>query len=85
MAKGYWVTFYRSITNHSALAEYASLAGPAIEAGGGRFLAGGTPTGGDCWILDSSGMQSDGRGMIQKLQAKNSAMQATARHLPRLR
>jgi uncharacterized protein (DUF1330 family) len=43
MAKGYWVTFYGSITNHSALAEYANLAGPAIEAGGGRFLARGSP------------------------------------------
>ena len=43
MAKGYWVTFYRSITNHSALAEYANLAGPAIEAGGGRFLVRGSP------------------------------------------
>ena len=39
MAKGYWVSCYRSITNAGALAEYAKLAGPAIEAGGGRFLA----------------------------------------------
>jgi uncharacterized protein (DUF1330 family) len=39
MAKGYWVTFYRSVSNPAALAAYAKLAGPAIEAGGGRFLA----------------------------------------------
>jgi uncharacterized protein (DUF1330 family) len=39
MAKGYWVTFYRSVSNPAALAEYAKLAGPAIQAGGGRFLA----------------------------------------------
>ena len=39
MAKGYWVSCYRSITNPGALAAYAKLAGPAIEAGGGRFLA----------------------------------------------
>ncbi|HWF39119.1 MAG TPA: DUF1330 domain-containing protein [Candidatus Acidoferrales bacterium] len=39
MAKGYWVTFYRSISNPAALAEYAKLAGPAIQAGGGRFLS----------------------------------------------
>ena len=39
MAKGYWVSCYRSITNAGALAAYAKLAGPAIEAGGGRFLA----------------------------------------------
>lgn len=43
MAKGYWVTFYRSIRDPLALAEYAKLAGPAIEAGGGRFLARGVP------------------------------------------
>jgi uncharacterized protein (DUF1330 family) len=39
MAKGYWITFYRSVSNPAALAEYAKLAGPAIQAGGGRFLA----------------------------------------------
>jgi len=38
MAKGYWITFYRSISNESALAEYGKLARPAIEAGGGKFL-----------------------------------------------
>ena len=39
MAKGYWISFYRSVSNATALGEYAKLAGPAIEAGGGRFLA----------------------------------------------
>ena len=39
MAKGYWVSCYRSVTNPDALAAYAKLAGPAIEAGGGTFLA----------------------------------------------
>ena len=39
MAKGYWITFYRSVSNPLALAEYGKLATPAIEAGGGRFLA----------------------------------------------
>jgi uncharacterized protein (DUF1330 family) len=43
MAKGYWICFYRSISNPTALAEYARLAGPAIESGGGRFLARGIP------------------------------------------
>jgi uncharacterized protein (DUF1330 family) len=43
MAKAYWIACYRSISNPGALAEYAKLAGPAITAGGGRFLArGGT-------------------------------------------
>jgi uncharacterized protein (DUF1330 family) len=39
MAKAYWVATYRSISNPDALRAYAELAGPAIEAGGGRFLA----------------------------------------------
>src|SRR5260221_12662077 len=43
MAKAYWICFYRSISNPAALAEYAKLAGPAIQNGGGRFLARGTP------------------------------------------
>jgi uncharacterized protein (DUF1330 family) len=43
MAKGYWIAFYRSVTNAGALTEYAKLAGPAIEAGGGKFLARGVP------------------------------------------
>jgi uncharacterized protein (DUF1330 family) len=43
MAKGYWVTFYRSVSNPAALAEYSKLAVPPIQAGGGRFLARGVP------------------------------------------
>ncbi|MGB9432310.1 MAG: DUF1330 domain-containing protein [Candidatus Acidiferrum sp.] len=43
MAKGYWITFYRTISNATALAKYAKLAGPAIEAGGGKFLARAVP------------------------------------------
>jgi uncharacterized protein (DUF1330 family) len=43
MAKAYWIGCYRSISDPAALAEYAKLAGPAIIAAGGRFLArGGT-------------------------------------------
>jgi uncharacterized protein (DUF1330 family) len=38
MAKGYWVSCYRSIKNQDQLAEYAKLAVPAIQAGGGRFV-----------------------------------------------
>ena len=44
MAKAYWVSCYRSISNPDALAAYAKLAGPAIAAGGGRFLARGVPS-----------------------------------------
>ena len=43
MAKAYWITTYRSISNRDALAAYAKLAAPALNAAGGRFLARGTP------------------------------------------
>ena len=43
MARGYWITLYRSVSNPAALTEYAKVAGPVIQAGGGRFLARGTP------------------------------------------
>ena len=43
MAKAYWVTQYHSISKPEALAAYSKLAGPAITAAGGRFLARGTP------------------------------------------
>jgi uncharacterized protein (DUF1330 family) len=39
MAKAYWISCYRQIIDPAKLAAYARLAGPAIEAGGGRFLA----------------------------------------------
>jgi uncharacterized protein (DUF1330 family) len=44
MAKAYRVATYRNISNPDALAEYAKLAAPAIQAGGGRFLARGMPS-----------------------------------------
>jgi uncharacterized protein (DUF1330 family) len=43
MAKAYWISSYREIIDPGKLAAYAKLAGPAIEAGGGRFLARATP------------------------------------------
>jgi uncharacterized protein (DUF1330 family) len=43
MAKGYWISCYRVIKNQDKLAEYAKLAAPAVQAGGGRFLARGMP------------------------------------------
>src|SRR5437868_6346036 len=38
MAKAYWVVCYRSIKSPEKLAAYAKLAGPAVQAAGGRFL-----------------------------------------------
>ena len=43
MPKAYLVTTYRAIKKPEALAAYAKLAGPAIQAAGGRFLARGMP------------------------------------------
>lgn len=43
MAKAYWITFYREVRKPDALAAYAKLAGPALEAAGARFLARGMP------------------------------------------
>ncbi len=43
MGKGYWITCYRSATDEVTLTKYAKIAGPAIEAHGGHFLARGTP------------------------------------------
>lgn len=39
MAKAYWIACYREVSDPNRLAAYAKLAGPAIEQGGGRFLA----------------------------------------------
>ena len=43
MAKAYWCSIYRSVSNPDALAAYAKLAGPSLTAAGGRFLARGMP------------------------------------------
>jgi uncharacterized protein (DUF1330 family) len=52
MAKAYWVGTYRSVSNPDALAAYAKVGGPAIAAGGGRFLARGLPA-----LVYESGLQ----------------------------
>ena len=39
MAKAYWVVCYREIKDPAKLAAYGKLAGPAVEAAGGRPLA----------------------------------------------
>lgn len=43
MAKAYWISAYRAVNDPEKLAAYAKLAGPALTAGGGRFLARGEP------------------------------------------
>ena len=39
MAKAYWIAAYREIHDAEKLAAYLELAGPAIVAAGGKFLA----------------------------------------------
>ena len=43
MAKAYWIAFYHSISDPEAMKKYAELARPAVESGGGRFMARGMP------------------------------------------
>jgi uncharacterized protein (DUF1330 family) len=43
MSKAYWVATYRTLNDPAKLAAYAKIAGPAITASGGRFLARGAP------------------------------------------
>ena len=44
MSKAYWVSTYRAVKNTDQVAAYAKLAGPALTAAGGRFLARGMPS-----------------------------------------
>ncbi|MBS2939640.1 DUF1330 domain-containing protein [Nocardioides sp. J2M5] len=39
----YWICVYKAVHDPDKVAAYAELAGPAIRAGGGRFLVRGTP------------------------------------------
>jgi uncharacterized protein (DUF1330 family) len=42
MTRAYWINTARSVSDPDKLQAYAALAGPAIHAAGGRFLARGT-------------------------------------------
>ena len=70
MPKAYWISTYRSVSNPDKLAAYAQLAGPAITAGGGRFLARGLPV-----KVYEAGLQQ--RTVLIEF---DSAEQATATH-----
>lgn len=39
----YWISIYREIRDEAKVAAYAALAGPALEAAGGTFVARGLP------------------------------------------
>ena len=43
MPKAYWISVYREIKDPDKVAAYAKLGGPALAAGGAKFLARGIP------------------------------------------
>ncbi len=43
MAKAYWVATYRAIKDPAAMAAYAKVSRPALEAAGGRVIVRGMP------------------------------------------
>jgi uncharacterized protein (DUF1330 family) len=43
MAKGYWINVFRSVKDQDKLEAYRKLAGPVMQASGGRFLVRGVP------------------------------------------
>ena len=43
MPKAYWINVFQSISDPERLQRYIELAGPAMRAAGGRFLARGNP------------------------------------------
>ncbi len=43
MTTAYWINTFRSVSDPERLAAYIELAGPAMRAAGGRFLARGMP------------------------------------------
>ena len=53
----YWISIYREIRDEAKVAAYAELAGPALRAAGGTFVARTRPDGGTeiCMTLDTGG------------------------------
>ena len=43
MAKGYWINMFHSIKDPAKVDAYRKLAGPVMQASGGRFLVRGAP------------------------------------------
>ena len=44
MAKGYWINVFRSVNDSEKVDAYRKLAGPVMQASGGKFLVRGDPT-----------------------------------------
>jgi uncharacterized protein (DUF1330 family) len=43
VARAYWINIFLSVSDQARLQRYIELAGPAMRAAGGRFLARGNP------------------------------------------
>jgi uncharacterized protein (DUF1330 family) len=43
MAKGYWINVFRSVNDPDKVDAYRKLAGPVMQASGGKFLVRGDP------------------------------------------
>ncbi len=43
MAKGYWINMFHSIKDQAKVDAYRKLAGPVMQASGGKFLVRGDP------------------------------------------
>jgi uncharacterized protein (DUF1330 family) len=69
MAKGYWVGCFRRVIDEDKVAAYRALAGPAITAAGGRFIARGMPA----KFYDSGIME---RTVIVEFESVNAAIAA---------
>ena len=69
MTKAYIINAYQEINNQDALAAYAKLAGPAIIAAGGKFLARGMPSA----IKESGKME---RTVLVEFESLQKALQA---------
>ena len=82
MAKGYWVTWYRAVFDSEAHARYASLAGPILEAYGGRFLVRGMSSVSPEGTANERAVVIEFESVDQALAAYNSVeYQATLVHL----
>ena len=44
MAKGYWINVFRKINDPKKVDAYRALAGPVMQASGGKFLVRGDPS-----------------------------------------
>jgi uncharacterized protein (DUF1330 family) len=74
MPKAYWISAYRAVTDPAALGEYAKLAGPALTAAGGKFLARG-----EAAAVMEAGLKQ--RTVILEFESVAAAIKRRWRHL----